>query len=136
MLRTWFHPAWNPSVVLRLLCLVCLEMQPKLAEQMCPSVSPCCLHESFVMQSQESQCGLENCCAQYFLVRCMWTNLGRAMGGLCRPLVDARWPVFDWNVSVAGQAEPIAKDITRGVIQPGAKTLAENAVPITEEVCS
>ena len=32
------------------------------------------------------------------------------------------------------QAEPIAKDITRGVIQPGAKAFAETAVPMTEQV--
>ena len=34
---------------------------------------------------------------------------------------------------VGEQAEPIAKDITRGVIQPGAKLVAENAVPVTEQ---
>jgi hypothetical protein len=34
---------------------------------------------------------------------------------------------------VGEQAEPIAKDITRGVIQPGAKLVAENAVPMTEQ---
>lgn len=33
------------------------------------------------------------------------------------------------------QAEPIAKDITRGVIAPGATEIRKNAVPITEEVC-
>ncbi len=51
-------------------------------------------------------------------------------------VIIMKWPVADWSGLVAGQAEPIAKDITRGVIQPGAKTLAENAVPFTEEVCS
>ena len=37
---------------------------------------------------------------------------------------------------MVGQVEPIAKDITRGVIEPGAKALAENAVPLTKEVHS
>lgn len=32
------------------------------------------------------------------------------------------------------QAEPMAKDITRGIITPGAQEIAKNAVPITEEV--
>ena len=35
---------------------------------------------------------------------------------------------------VQEQAEPMAKDITRGIIAPGAQEIAKNAVPITEEV--
>ena len=37
---------------------------------------------------------------------------------------------------VLEQAEPMAKDITRGIIAPGAQEIAKNAVPITEEVSS
>ena len=35
---------------------------------------------------------------------------------------------------VLEQAEPMAKDITRGLIAPGAKEIHKNAVPIVEEV--
>ena len=35
---------------------------------------------------------------------------------------------------VLEQAEPMAKDITRGIIAPGATEIRKNAVPIAEEV--
>lgn len=31
------------------------------------------------------------------------------------------------------QAEPMAKDITQGIITPGAKEIRKNAVPIVQE---
>jgi len=45
-------------------------------------------------------------------------------------------PLQKATQQVLEQAEPMAKDITQGLITPGAKALAENAVPITEEACS
>ncbi len=45
-------------------------------------------------------------------------------------------PLQKATQQVLEQAEPMAKDITQGLITPGAKALAENAVPITEEASS
>ena len=35
---------------------------------------------------------------------------------------------------VASQVEPAAQDITKKVIRPGGQKLADNAVPVTEEI--
>ncbi len=48
----------------------------------------------------------------------------------CTARIDAQ----DATQQILEQAEPIANDITRGVIAPGAREVRKNAVPITEEV--